>query len=537
MSRLRTAGPRGLITGAALVAMTVGLVALGSPAQAEIVDYTSHCENRFSPNLPDGNLRMDLVVTPDKPVYAVGEEVSVTWKWDKYPKAPPTIPVIGEVPENSTHLEGTVRIGGAQQGDFEVVGPKTNPKTLPGEDLRIADGVGSFALSAPGTVELTPGDYSTWTHALGMDVATTCVPVAPVAVARTLVVEGAQQEDPTLVATPGEVAAGASIALTGSNWPNGTPTVALCAADGTACDPAAIASGNTLAVTAGALTGDVRTLGTVAGGDHTLRVQVGAASALAPIKIVAVGRQATLDPTRGPVGTTVAVTGDHFAPNSYIIAQGVTATGEVLDDTMAYAESLADGTFVIPDFVASDARIVAVRVTEGTDETTAVDVPFEIVTPGRELGQEITGRVVEGGLTISQEQPGVELSAVTLDGTDQHSTGAINTVTVKDTRVAGEGWTLTGKVGALTTPEGATIPADNLTWTPAVTTADPASHGVPTPGSPGPIGAGATLATMTNAPAGETTAGAYAADALLDLTVPAFQTPGAYSTTLTLSLS
>ncbi|MFE2873913.1 hypothetical protein [Embleya sp. NPDC059259] len=531
---MRRIAPRRLLASTAVVAVATagGLVVLAPSAQAAPVDYTTHCVNKFSPNLPNGQVQMDLQVTPEKPTYAVGEEVTVKWHWTVFPKAPPTIPVIGKVPANSTYLDGTVKLSGAQTGSFKTIGPQDNPEALPGQDLKVSDGTGKFTLTTPGDVNLTPDVYSTFTTALGQKVPTDCSPVTPVSVSRTIKVEGTSQEPATLVA-PAEANASASIALTGAHWPAGSPSVELCDAAGAACDAAKIAPGNTLAVAAGALTGNVSTIATVPAGDYKIKVKVGAAEALAPIKINATARQISFDPASGPLGTTVKITGKNFAPNITVIARGQTATGYVLDEVMAYADSGADGTVVIPDFIVSDASIAAIYVTEGTDESTAVAAPFRITVPGSGLDQTVTGSVVAGGLTISQSAGAIKLSDITINGQAQNMTGALNTVTVKDFRSGNTGWTLTGSVTDFTNGTGGKIGADKFTWTPKVA-AGPGSPSVAVPGSTGPIGTGATLA---SAPAAATTGGTFAADADLSLAVPAYQSIGTYSATLTLSIS
>ncbi|MFE3199046.1 hypothetical protein [Embleya sp. NPDC059237] len=531
---MRRIAPRRLLASTAVVAVASagGLVVLAPSAQAAPVDYTTHCVNKYSPNLPNGQVQVDLQVTPDKPTYAVGDEITVKWHFTVFPKAPPTIPVIGKVPANSTYLDATVKLAGAQSGTFKLTGPQDNPEALPGQDLKVSDATGKFTVTTPGDVNLTPDIYSTWTTALGLKVPTDCSPVDPIAVSRTLKVEGTSQEPATLSA-PAEANAGVPFALTGAHWPAGSPTVELCDAAGAACDAAKIAPGNTLAVADGALTGNVGTVATVPAGNYKIKVKVGAAEALAPIKINATARQISISPGSGPVGTTVKVTGKNFGPNLTIIARGQTATGYVLDETAAYADSAADGTVTIPDFVASDPSITAIYVTEGTDDTTAVTTPFRITVPGGNLDQTITGNVVAGGLTITQEAGAIKLSDITLNGQAQNMTGALNTVTVKDFRGGNTGWTLTGSVSDFGNGNGGKIGADKFTWTPKVTTGT-GSPSTAVPGSAGPIGTGATLA---SAPAGASTGGTFSADADLSLAVPAYQAIGTYTSTLTLSIS
>ncbi|OPC82648.1 hypothetical protein B4N89_18395 [Embleya scabrispora] len=145
----------------------------------------------------------------------------------------------------------------------------------------------------------------------------------------------------------------------------------------------------------------------------------------------------------------------------------------------------------------------------------------------------VTGTVLPGGLTLRQEAGTAKLSDITLNGTAQAMTGALNPVTVTDVRGGSLGWTLTADVSDFASPEGGRIPADRFTWTPSVRT-DPASPGTATPGSPGRVAGGSTLA---SAPAGAHGGGTFTAGAAIAVAVPAYQKPGTYSATLTLSIS
>ncbi|MGW1667162.1 beta-xylosidase, partial [Streptomyces microflavus] len=123
---------------------------------------------------------------------------------------------------------------------------------------------------------------------------------------------------------------------------------------------------------------------------------------------------------------------------------------------------------------------------------------------------------------------------VTLNGTEQNMTGALNTVTVKDYRGGSTGWTLTGAVTDFSNGAGGTIAAEKFSWTPKITPGE-GSPSQAVAGSTGPIGK--TGATLASAPNADVTGGTFKADAGLSLAVPAYQAPGNYSATLTLSIS
>jgi hypothetical protein len=428
--------------GVVTLAGTVGMVALAPTANAAEVDYTSHCVNQIVKDLviPDGDLKIDVSVTPAKARYDVGEEVSVTWAWKSYPKAPPEIPVVGKVDKDSTLPKGSITLGGAATGDVAVEGQRINPETGPGQELRLTDMTGKVKLTQAGDVTLTPGLYSTFTKAFGFDAETKCNPVTAVAPALTLKVGAADK--PVLNAPSGAIEPGAEVALTGSKFAPGAVTATL---DG---DAAGIAASTLVADASGNLTGNVKLADDVANGTHTLAVSDSA---------------------------------------------GASGEAQIL---------------------------VRKKVTPPK--------------PG-DLTQKVDGTITAGALTISQAASGIQLSEVGVSADDQTMTGKLNTVTVKDLRGGSAGWTLTGSITDFSSEAGGTIPADNFTWKPKAAKADEKSKGAPVAGSEGVIGSGATLASVPQTAGG--TGGSFAADADINLKVPAYQSAGDYSATLTLSIS
>ena len=428
--------------GAFTLAGSVGLVALAPSANAAPVDYTSHCVNQIVPDLviPDGNLSIDVEVTPAKPRYDVGEEVSVKWVWKSFPKAPPEIPVVGKVDKDSTLPKGKITVGGSGSGEIAVEGTRHNPETGPGGTLELTNMTGTVKLDKAGDVTLTPGKYSTFTKAFGFDAETKCEPTNQVAPSVTLKVGAADK--PVLTAPSGAVEPGAEVVLSGSKFAEGPATATL---DG---DAAGIAA-STLGVAAdGTLSGSVTLADDVANGTHTL---------------------------------AVADSAGNSAQAQVLVRKAVTPTE-----------------------------------------------------PG-DLTQDIDGSITAGALTITQAASGISLGEVGVSAQEQNMSGALNTVTVTDLRGGTNGWTLTGSVSDFESDAGATIPADNFTWKPKAAKADDNSKVTPVAGTEGVIGSGATLASVTQGTTG--TAGTFSADADITLKVPAYQSAGDYSATLTLSIS
>lgn len=154
-------------------------------------------------------------------------------------------------------------------------------------------------------------------------------------------------------------------------------------------------------------------------------------------------------------------------------------------------------------------------------------------TPPPPGSQKLTTSVKAGTLSMTQAGDTVEMAPVDF-GEGGPSTGALQTVTVKDFRGGSTGWSLTGKVTDFKGPGGALIGADRLSWQPACVAAS-GSPSTCAAGSAGTVGsAGATLAQASD---GTLTGGEFTVDAGLSLDVPAFSATGSYSGVLTLTLT
>jgi hypothetical protein len=513
-----------------------GLVFAAPTARADPVDYTSRCVNQVLPQLelPDLPVQMDLVVTPAKETYQVGDRVSVEWQWKKYPTAPPVIPVVGKIDKDSTYVIATLAVGGDQVATIDARSEQINPLTLPGEEFRLANPKVEFTLTKAGRITLTPAEYSTFTAVSIMPegAETKCVPVNPVAVSRTIEVAGTSAPDATLVPDANTVSAGDRTAVSGQNWPQGTPLVELCAADGTQCKRERIGI-NTVAIADGRLAGNVGVNADVPEGRYSLHVKVGLTEVFAPLNVgPAVAKTIALSTSHGPLNSTVTVTGRGFPSGPWIYVQVFGKDDYDPWPTVSYVQAEPDGTFTVDVLVDYDRTTQIIAYIQ--DLSNSARQPFKLDIPGRDLTSEVTGAVDPGALTISQQADGVQLSSVTIDGTEQHMTGAINAVTVKDHRGGVTGWTLTGSVSDFTSETGRTIAAANLSWTPRVVVGA-GSPSTAVPGAPGSVGTGATLAFAPGAATG--TGGTFDTQAALDLKVPAYQAGGTYAATLTLSIS
>ncbi|MFF7245926.1 hypothetical protein ACFZBU_18690 [Embleya sp. NPDC008237] len=479
--------------------------------------------------------KVDISVDPVKPTYRVGDTITVNWKWLSYGIVPPNTPIVTKVEKDSTLPKGKIGLSGAQTREMDVEGERKNPETPLGQELIVTDMKGTVTLTDAGVVNLTPLQHSTWTMAFGFDSETRCLPTTPVPVGASITVEPGEVQLPVLQAPDGDVYTGSTIALTGSRFaPNGTPQVALCAADGSGCDAAKFLT-NTLAIDAqGNLTGSATLYPFgIEDGRYVVRVSDGTKEATDTLSIKAFvpgQRVLTADRASGPVGTAVKLEGHDWVPNYELQISGVDADGNITDVPISVMTS-PDGRFSV-EYVIGAAEDVAIRAVAGFDDN-GMTVPFRVTDDGT-LGQSITGTITPGGLTMTQAATRIDFGTTTLDGREQTMRAALNRVTVVDARGSALGWQLTGSVSDLKSDRG-TIPAANVAWTPSCAAA-PGSPSTVTSGSTGPIGSGATLCSQAPGTAGPT-GGSFTADAALALTVPAFATPGTYGGTITLTLS
>lgn len=271
---------------------------------------------------------------------------------------------------------------------------------------------------------------------------------------------------------------------------------------------------------------------------------------LATISVGEGGPGASVSPSTVVQGGAVSVTGSGWRPGAAGIAlcDANGAACKAGDLTGATASVDAAGKLTASATVAESAAAGArtIVVTQGTVRRA---VPLTVTAkaqppagqcsgaPADRCGEQKINLTVDGGpLTMSQEPGEVDLTPVTLNGSDQTATGSLKKVQVIDARGGTTGWSLTGTLTDFGSAAGTKIPAGNLTWTPACTAAS--GSGTVTPGSAGPLDT-TTAATLCSAPdgAGQIVGGTFGAGAGVSLKVPAATGAGRYTAVLTLTLS
>lgn len=235
---------------------------------------------------------------------------------------------------------------------------------------------------------------------------------------------------------------------------------------------------------------------------------------------------------------TVSVTGGSAANGSIEFYDGATkiSTKPVVSGAASYATSFASaGVHTLKAvFVPSD---VAVQLgSESTPQDLAVNA---VATQALE---NITVHLVEtGALTISVQDQNVFLPDFTLDAAADRlsSGGPINPVTVTDTRLYEQGWSVSGQVTDFTSSStDTTISSTGLGWTPNVVSKPTATTVINAGSVVAPFTAGglSTAKTLASAPADEGR-GTTVLGADLLLKAPTTTKPGTYTALLTLTVA
>jgi hypothetical protein len=348
--------------------------------------------------------------------------------------------------------------------------------------------------------------------------------------------------------------AGDVISFNVSTFANGTGAASLCDISGGNCG-----SSTSVAISGGAGSGTLTVDAADATGSRTLKVTSGSDTALVPITILGTPTIST-NVTGGGSGTIVTVTGTNWDPNQTVSIGGYQLAPPPpppTSDTPVSATADASGN-ISKQFTVSDSTTAFI----GASRTHAAGPPPTVLFASQaftfsgdsctaKVGTATTGScslietvnltITAGDLKMSKAAGAVTMSGISLNGAAQTSTGSLQDVTVQDYRGGILGWSLTGKFSGLTATGGFSLTPDKLSWTPSCTAAANNDDTV----SVGAAGAFVDAATAkplcsvatTALGADGTSGGDTAADAGLSLAVAANQGAGAYTGTLTLTLS
>ncbi|MFD9968511.1 beta-xylosidase [Streptomyces sp. NPDC059011] len=171
----------------ALVATGGGFLAPSAAARvatAQAVDFPTHCVPPPISGIPPIDGTTSAEITVDNAAPKVGDTVTVTYTVTK-PAA--GNPVDLALPADIMTPTGKVTLGGAQPGSVTVAGPKKNPPVPGKAPFPAFSMTGTFTVTAPGSITLSPGDYNIHTSYI-MELDTPCTVTNPPApVSRTIV--------------------------------------------------------------------------------------------------------------------------------------------------------------------------------------------------------------------------------------------------------------------------------------------------------------------------------------------------------------
>ncbi|WP_329120737.1 beta-xylosidase [Streptomyces sp. NBC_01353] len=204
-----------------VAALAVASGALAAPAGAlaaasQAVDFPTHCVPPPIAGIPPIDGTTTAEITVDKPTPKVGDTVTVTYKVTK-PAA--SNPVDLALPADIMTPSGKVVLGGAQSGAVTVTGPKKNDP-VPGKGAFPPFSMtGTFTVTAPGSITLSPGDYNIHTSYI-MELDTPCTvtnPPAPVSETITASAQPGANERNISLGTPSG-APGVRVTVTGAKF-------------------------------------------------------------------------------------------------------------------------------------------------------------------------------------------------------------------------------------------------------------------------------------------------------------------------------
>ncbi|MEV6164031.1 beta-xylosidase [Streptomyces sp. NPDC052052] len=198
-----------------------------TPAQARVtvsapVEFPTHCIPPAIAGIPpiDGTTKAEITV--DNAVPKVGDTVTVTYT---VVEAAASNPVDLALPADIMTPTGTVVVAGAQTASVSVSGPKRNDP-VPGKGVFPSFSMtGTFTVTAPGEITLSPGDYNIHTSYL-VELDTPCTVTNPPApVSQTIIAMdddgGGQVNERAIRLGAASGKAGASVEVTGSKFSAG----------------------------------------------------------------------------------------------------------------------------------------------------------------------------------------------------------------------------------------------------------------------------------------------------------------------------
>jgi hypothetical protein len=541
---------RRLVAGAAGVTTVagMGLLALGvTPAFAGTSTGVYTCAmTGVAPETEAGGI---VLTTPDSGATGSTVQVSID-----QPQSSTTSPVA----ITSVAISGTATVSG-DGSTTSLAFSGTGGASAAGAAPSAVDTTESLTLSAGGTTTISVPTYTLTVVLSGLGTESgTCTATTTASESITV----ANQPTASITSVSGQTGTsdargGSTVSFTGANFSAGAAVSAslVPSGGGTAIalttTPAAIT-----ASAGGAVTGSAAIPSSVAAGAYelTLSDTSGDLPATAPLTILA-APSCTATPSSGGAGTVTTVVCANFDPGAAVTLQGVNSGGAPTGDpTVAATASAAGG--VSQNYTVNDGTTAGIDVLESTPESLSAEAAFSaesnscIADSNGSTGgtcstsQGTTTTVNPGPLEASQAGAQITLSNITINGTPQLVTGALNQIVVSDFRGSTLGWTVNATATDFTGSNGGTISAARMGVQPSC---GPDAAGLAAAGLPafpstvtaGPQATFASAVTLCSTPAlgaGNVTGGVFDIGGGLGLEVPPYLLAGIYTDTITISL-
>ncbi|MFJ5027321.1 beta-xylosidase [Streptomyces sp. NPDC088560] len=399
--------------GATALAVTAG-GALACPAGAAgtNVDFATHCIPPAVAGLPpiDGTTTAGVSVDNTSP--KVGDTVTVTYTVVTAAAANPTDLAL---PADIMTPTGKVTLGGAQTGDVTVAGPKKNPP-VPGKAAFPSFSMtGTFTVTKPGRITLSPGDYNIHTsYILELDTpCTVTTPPAPVSGTVTAT-SGTPANTRTVSLSSASGNPGASVTVTGGNFtPGASVTLAGRAGDRQTADTATVTANAQGSFSGSLVVNDKATTGIVAYEGGSWNADTGAGPAAYVVNDTTPVPPGSQKLTTSVKAGTLAMSqaGDSVALSAVDFGQGGASTGTLRTVTVKDFRGGPAGwslTGKVTDFGGPGAKIDAGRLSwtpacatkAGSPSTCKAGSAGTVGGSGATLAQTPDGTLTGGEFTV-----------------------------------------------------------------------------------------------------------------------------------------
>ncbi|QNP72807.1 beta-xylosidase [Streptomyces roseirectus] len=251
------------LLGTAVLTAGVGGALTGPASAVTNVDFATHCIPPAISGLPPIDGTTTAKITADNTAPKVGDTVNITYTVVTPAAGNPTDLAL---PADIMTPTGKVTLGGAQTGSVTVAGPKKNDPVPGRAPFPSFSMTGSFTVTEPGAITLSPGDYNIHTSYI-LELDTPCTVTNPPAGVSETVTATANPPANTRTISLGSAsgAPGAAVAVSGSNFTAGaTVTLAGRAGANQTQDTATVTANSSGAISGSLTVNDLATTGIVA---------------------------------------------------------------------------------------------------------------------------------------------------------------------------------------------------------------------------------------------------------------------------------